>query len=544
MGTIAELQSKPDRSYPLLWLSNEGSSLDQNYKVDNIRLTMFGRVIAGEEGQDDDASEIEVLSDMQLILLDFLNYFHQQHGQEYVTDKAAQLEHFTERTNDRTAGYSCVLELKQFYDWNKCQIPESGASIPPSVDGLTLYDFCDQSTIDRLTPTQIACLEVEFGNCADGTVNITNTDSDPIATVTVASGGTEGYEIPNVDWTQSDGSPQSTPYGDNIVCTPCVPTPAPTVTIVASDSTPDYTDTITLTETTSGAPTINWTITDGVDIYEATGNPINLDTTQFGYGTLTIEAITIDTLVGRGTSTVTVSNTPEDIYDAFDAIASISDAVIKDAWVCAIKEWNMAGVWAKFHALGIMVGGTSSSHAVDLKTPSETITWYGSPTHNGKGVFMNGTSQYGISWYNPQTEAADKNSFGLVYCNIYGVVTNPVLMGEAQGANNAYLRQVQVSVIGDGSTAINDTSNDAGYSTIIRESSTYAFKLSDLSLEGDSTVANTQTTWAGAGIYIGRASSGSGGITLCQFAAITSGMSVSEAKMMVQIAKCANAKFR
>jgi hypothetical protein len=186
MGTIAELQGKPDRSYPLLWLSNEGGSLEDNYKVDNIRLTMFGRVIAGEEGQDDDASEIEVLSDMQLILLDFLNYFHQQHGQEYVTDKAAQLEHFTERTNDRTAGYSCVLELKQFYDWDKCSIPQSGASIPPSVDGLTLYDFCDQATIDRLTLTQIACLEAEFGNCADATVE----NSDASYSTTVASGGT------------------------------------------------------------------------------------------------------------------------------------------------------------------------------------------------------------------------------------------------------------------------------------------------------------------------------------------------------------------
>jgi hypothetical protein len=249
MGTIAELQSKPDRSYPLLWLSNEGASLDQNYKVDNIRLTMFGRVIAGEEGQDDDASEIEVLSDMQLILLDFLNYFHQQHGQEYVTDKAAQLEHFTERTNDRTAGYSCVLELKQFYDWNKCQIPESGASIPPSVDGLTLYDFCDQSVIDRLTLTQIACLEAEFGNCADGTVNITNTDNDPIATVTVASGATEPYEIPNVDWTQSDGSPQSTPYGDTIVCTPCqIPN---SISLSVSDSNPDLGDSVTITATPS-----------------------------------------------------------------------------------------------------------------------------------------------------------------------------------------------------------------------------------------------------------------------------------------------------
>jgi hypothetical protein len=81
-----------------------------------------------------------------------------------------------------------------------------------------------------LTPTQIACLEAEFGNCLDGTVNITNTDNDPIATVTVASGATEPYEIPNVDWTQSDGSPQSTPYGDTIVCTPCGTPPPSTIT--------------------------------------------------------------------------------------------------------------------------------------------------------------------------------------------------------------------------------------------------------------------------------------------------------------------------
>uniref|UniRef100_UPI0040484C0B hypothetical protein n=1 Tax=Yoonia sp. TaxID=2212373 RepID=UPI0040484C0B len=217
MGTIAELQGKPDRLYPLLWLSNEGGSLEDNYKVDNIRLTMFGRVIVGEEGQDDDASEIEVLSDMQLILLDFLNYFHQQHGQEYVTDKAATLEHFTERTNDRTAGYSCVLELKQFYDWNKCNIPQSGAVIPPTIDGLTLYDFCDQSVLDRLTAEQNACLLLEFGNCADATVE----NSDASYSTTVASGAT--LVLPNIDFTDSDGTTTSVPSVQNIVATPIPP---------------------------------------------------------------------------------------------------------------------------------------------------------------------------------------------------------------------------------------------------------------------------------------------------------------------------------
>ena len=66
-------------------------------------------------------------------------------------------------------------------------------------------------------------MEAEYGvTCADGTVNITNTDADPIATVTVASGGVEPYVIPNVAWTDSDGSAESTPYGDAIVCAPQV----------------------------------------------------------------------------------------------------------------------------------------------------------------------------------------------------------------------------------------------------------------------------------------------------------------------------------
>jgi hypothetical protein len=174
---------------------------------------MFGRVTVGDEGQDDDASELEVLSDMQLILLDFLNYFHQNHGQDYVTDKSNTLEHFTERTNDRTAGYSTVLELKQFYDWSKCKIPQSGASIPPTVDGLTLYDFCDADVIARLTSTQIACLEAELcGACADATVQING-----IEVATPASGAT--VDIP----VNLDGVPSGSWDGDSweVTSAPC-----------------------------------------------------------------------------------------------------------------------------------------------------------------------------------------------------------------------------------------------------------------------------------------------------------------------------------
>jgi hypothetical protein len=333
MGTIAELQGKPDRIYPLLWLSNEGGSLEDNYKVDNIRLTMFGRVIVGEEGQDDDASEIEVLSDMQLILLDFLNYFHQQHGQEYVTDKAATLEHFTERTNDRTAGYSCVLELKQFYDWNKCQIPESGASIPPSVDGLTLYDFCDQSVIDRLTVTQLACLQSEFGGASVtehlngvtiGTVAPGGTNNQLIQDTAGATVGTEAN--PSVvadasvtvnssafDTVVAEGSidvpveyVNGTPVGTINAGVVQIPNPAipPSVSLAISDSTPDFGETITLTATATnftGAITYHFIVQDYLGnwskITQVSDN--TYDYTCPYAGTFACESITVGTFAAK-----------------------------------------------------------------------------------------------------------------------------------------------------------------------------------------------------------------------------------------------------
>jgi hypothetical protein len=56
----------------------------------------------------------------------------------------------------------------------------------------------------------------------DGSVPVTNTANTPITTIAVPSGNSVPYVIPNVAWTDSDGSAESTPYGDGIVCTPQV----------------------------------------------------------------------------------------------------------------------------------------------------------------------------------------------------------------------------------------------------------------------------------------------------------------------------------
>ncbi len=308
VGDFAEWQAK-ERSYPILWVFHESTAVSQMEIAFSIRLICADRVIVGEEGDDTQGHEQEVISDTLLVLLDFLAYFQQNHSQPYDVVTSATIDPFTERLNDRLAGNSVTIQIRQPFDWNKCQIPQTGASIPPTVDGLTLYNFCDPSVIARLTNEQVACLiaqynepcedatitinsapfasvvsggslnvpviqngnpvgskvgsnwvippcadgdvtvnSVAFGNAPsggslnvpvknsagtlrgskvgadwvvpDGSVPVTNTAATPITTIAVPSGDSVPYVIPNVAWTDSDGSAESTPYGDAIVCTP------------------------------------------------------------------------------------------------------------------------------------------------------------------------------------------------------------------------------------------------------------------------------------------------------------------------------------
>jgi hypothetical protein len=295
VGDFAEWQAK-ERSYPILWVFHESTAVSQMEIAFSIRLICADRVIVGEEGDDTQGHEQEVISDTLLVLLDFLAYFQQNHSQPYDVVTSATIDPFTERLNDRLAGNSVTITIRQPFDWNKCQIPQTGASIPPTVDGLTLYNFCDPAVIARLTNEQVACLIAQYNDpcedatitinsapfgtapsggslnvpvknsagtlrgskvgadwvVPDGSVPVTNTAATPITTIAVPSGNSVPYQIPNtpytlknsanqsqgtgslvsvtggdvpianVAWTDSDGSAESTPYGQGITCTPQV----------------------------------------------------------------------------------------------------------------------------------------------------------------------------------------------------------------------------------------------------------------------------------------------------------------------------------
>ena len=183
VGDFAEWQAE-ERSYPILWVFHEETLLNERYLTHNIRLICADRVIAGEEGEDTDGHEQEVLSDTQRVLLDFLAYFNNQYGQTYDILRNATIEPFTERFNDRLAGNSVVIGIRQTFEWDKCSIPQSGATIPPTVDGLTLYDFSNPSVFARLTAQQLTDLETLLCTCEDVTIEVNGTEVDTAATGT------------------------------------------------------------------------------------------------------------------------------------------------------------------------------------------------------------------------------------------------------------------------------------------------------------------------------------------------------------------------
>ena len=262
-GDLAEWNPS-ERTYPLLWVIPVDSDTEEARLNRTFRLGCFDRVITGEEGQDNSGHEQEVLSDMEMVLLDFVAYFVQQDQQDFFTARIANLTPATEQMDDRLAGYFVDLTISQDWTFNKCQIPATIGSIDPSVDGLTLYDFCDASVLARLTAAQNTCLSTAFGACADATVVNSAT---PTWSQDIVSGAS--YTLPKIKMLDSDGITTSLanyiPETDGFAftATPC--TVAPTITIALySDSghttalvNPRYNQTIYVKSTVTGiTPTL------------------------------------------------------------------------------------------------------------------------------------------------------------------------------------------------------------------------------------------------------------------------------------------------
>jgi hypothetical protein len=479
VGDFAEWQAK-ERSYPILWVFHESTAVNQMEIAFSIRLICADRVIVGEEGDDTQGHEQEVISDTLLVLLDFLAYFQQNHSQPYDVVTSATIDPFTERLNDRLAGNSVTIQIRQPFDWNKCQIPQTGASIPPTVDGLTLYNFCDPAVIARLTDEQVACLIAQYNepcedatitinsapfasvpsggslnvpvkNSAgtlrgskvgadwvvpDGSVPVTNTAATPITTIAVPSGNSVPYVIPNVAWTDSDGSAESTPYGQAIVCTLAA---GGSVSVAVSDATPGFGDVITITATPTGFTPTSYLFFafDGVNISfisEQVGAVVNWQVSIFGI--FDIYAVATDgTVNGWDKTEVSATGLNQETYDymietgiPFDGTVFFPSTTFEvtgmQIWLAVdvfIGAAKTQGWWGKLISLYFLRGGAANSCRWNAVNPLDTdaafrLKFFGGVTFDGSGITGNDINAYAQTFITPSTHLGLNTAGVTWYC--------------------------------------------------------------------------------------------------------------------------------
>lgn len=429
VGDFAELQSQT-REYPLFWIFHERSEVIEGYIVRRIRLLCADRVQTGQEGDDDDGMEIEVLSDTQRILMDFIAYFAQQHNQAYIVDRVGSIDPFTERFDDRVAGNTVLLTIKEAWDYSKCETPISTVTFPPTVDGLTLYDFGDASVLGRLTAQQVADLEAAYGTvCSNATAVLKNTANTTLSTTSIASGASanitapdatavlkntanttllteaipsnvsENITAPDATITLNGSAYGSAPSGTtlNVV--------SPSLSLSTTTSTPAYGASFTVTATATGFTPTSYSFgfpSDSVGGYSCTtqvGNSLAI--TAKGYSTQKIYVTATDGITTVGAMiTVTVAQMTQ-VTD-FLTNTGIVDATITGAVRTLAMRLDDYGIWSKMRALYPFVGGTATTHKYNLKDPRDLDAAYrmifaGGWTHNSNGITGNGTNTSGDS---------------------------------------------------------------------------------------------------------------------------------------------------
>lgn len=197
---------------------------------------------------------------------------------------------------------------------------------------------------------------------------------------------------------------------------------------------------------------------------------------------------------------------------AFFTAASITDTTQKSAVNQLVLDLKSYGVWTKCLAIYPIVGGSASSHAVNLKTPGTyNLTFSTGWTHASTGMTPNGTSAFADTSLAP-TAMALNSIHGSVYLRLNNQVDGPVFSSEVATtfANGFYLFPKQTGP-GNYSVRINDSTSDQainsnniqGLNIIIRTASNVKkYRIKTTQVFSSTTVSTARNTDS---IYLGKA---------------------------------------
>ena len=105
---------------------------------------------------------------------------------------------------------------------------------------------------------------------------------------------------------------------------------------------------------------------------------------------------------------------------SFITAAGISNSVQQTALIRLVKMLKNEGLWTKMKAIYPFVGGSAASHKLNLKDPRDTndafrLTFYGGLSHDGGGVYFNGSN----SWCDTNMNAATNLNVDNLHLSFY-----------------------------------------------------------------------------------------------------------------------------
>jgi hypothetical protein len=205
-------------TYPLMWMEDLSQNFNDNEFTYNFRVYFVAQVaqVRDEETDLESTNENEVKSDMIQCAQDLLSFWAKDTTYpELDLIKTGSIQTFTDKFSDRVTGCSVDLKLKQGFRYNKCAIPMSGVTPPPSVVCLPVQISINTVSFAEISSGASLDIPIQYQNgtpigtnidgvitipdpitCADATVNLNG-----VFNQTVVSGGTANVIVGNSEIT-------------------------------------------------------------------------------------------------------------------------------------------------------------------------------------------------------------------------------------------------------------------------------------------------------------------------------------------------------
>lgn len=207
------------------------------------------------------------------------------------------------------------------------------------------------------------------------------------------------------------------------------------------------------TGTWTGSPTYTYQWKrNGNNITSATNSTYTLVTADVGQSIkCTVTATNVLGSANADSNTVTPTASTDADAQAFITAAGITDNTQKSAINQLVVDLKGYSIWTKFKAIYPIIGGSASSHAVNLKTPGTyNMTFATGWTHSSTGMTPNGATYADTSLNINTVMSLNSMAFG-VYSR-----TNTAGGNKGHGAETPYTEILERNASNIAYASIND----------------------------------------------------------------------------------------